>query len=111
MSIYWLCLIPGLLWFSSLIFAADRLNSRKTAILFDLTAVLCFAVGLGLYRYQVFDTNRGFFVVVFAVPLIYLGCFEIFRLIYKKLRHENPCINVRSGRWLGDPPVAGFFTD
>lgn len=110
MSIYWLCLIPGLIWLSALIFANDRLNSQKTAILFDLAAVLCFAAGVALYRYQILPEKRGFFVVVFAVPLIFIGCFEIFRLIYRSFRHENPCINVRSGRWLGDRPVDGFFT-
>ena len=95
---------------SSLILAADRLNSSKTAFLFYLAAVLCFVAGLVLYQYRVFDEKRGFFVVVFAVPLIYLSSFEIFRLLYKKLRHEGPCINVRSGRWIGDRPVDGFYT-
>jgi len=110
MTIYWICIIPFLLWMSSLIFAADRINSAKIALLFFLAALLCFAGGVVLYRYKAFDEKRGFFVVVFAVPLIYLSCFEFFRLIYKTMRHENPYINVRSGRWLGDRPVDGFYT-
>jgi len=110
MSIYWLCIIPFLLWITAIIFAADRLNSVKTAIVFDLAAVLCLVAGIVLYRYKVFEQKHGFFVVVFAVPLIFIGCFELFRLIYKKIRHENPCINVRSGRWIGDRPIDGFFT-
>jgi len=110
MNIYWICVLPFLLWMASLIFAADRINSLKTALLFDLAAIVCFAAGLVLYRYQTFEEKRGFFVVVFAVPLIYLTCFELFRVTYKKLRHEVPCINVRSGRWLGDRPVDGFYT-
>lgn len=110
MTIYWLCLIPFLLWVLSLLFASDRLNSKKFAYLFLLAALLCFAAGLVLYRYQIFDTKRGFFVVVFAVPLIHVVCFEVLRLIYRGLRHENPCINVRTGRGPGDRPVDGFFT-
>lgn len=49
-------------------------------------------------------------VVLFAVPLIFTGIFELFRLLYLAVRHENPCINVRSGRWIGDRPVDGFYT-
>jgi hypothetical protein len=110
MSIYWLCIIPFLLWFSSLLLGADRLNSRWLSYFFLLAAIFCFLAGLVLFRYQFFDTKRGFFVVIFAVPLIFLMCFEILRLIYRGLRHENPCLNVRSGRWIGDRPVDGFFT-
>lgn len=110
MSVYWLCIIPFLLWFLALLFAADRLNSQRTTYIFLLSAVLCFIAGLFLFHYQVFEAKRGFFVAVFAVPLIYLGVFELLRAIYKKRWHENPCINVRSGRWLGDRPVEGFFT-
>jgi hypothetical protein len=110
MSIYWLCLIPALLWFAGILFANDRLNSTKAAVLFDLAAVLCLVAGIILYHYQIFPEKRGFFVAVFAVPMIWLICFELFRLIYLKLRHEGPCINVRSGRWIGDRPVDGFFT-
>ncbi len=110
MSIYWLCIIPGLLWFSALLLQSDRLNSRITANLFLLGSVLCVAVGLLLVRFNAFPHNGGFFVVVFAVPLIFTGIFEVLRLIYRAIRHENPCINVRSGRWIGDPPVDGFYT-
>ena len=98
MSIYWLCIIPGLLWFSALLLQSDRLNSRITANLFLLGSVLCLAVGLLLVRFNAFPHNVGFFVVVFAVPLIFTGIFEVLRLIYRAIRHENPCINVRSGR-------------
>jgi hypothetical protein len=110
MNIYWICAVPFLLWISSLILAADRINSTTTALLFDLAAVICFAGGLVLFHYRVFDEKRGFFVVLFAVPLIYLTCFEFLRLIYRSGRHEVPCINVRSGRWIGDRPVDGFYT-
>src|SRR4051794_40289121 len=110
MSIYWLCLLPFLLWFLAILFAADRLNSSWTRYIFDLAAVLCFVIGLVLNHYQVFDEKRMFFVAVFAVPLIYLGVFELLRLVYERVRREVPCINVRSGRWIGDRPNNGFFT-
>ncbi len=110
MSIYWICLFPAVIWFAGVLFQADRLNSKKAAVAFDLAALLCFAAGIVLYRYHVFAEKRGFFIVVFAVPLIFLATFELFRFIYIALRHEGPCINVRSGRWIGDRPVDGFFT-
>ena len=110
MAIYWLCLIPFLLWVTALFLANDRLNSVKIAVSFDLVTVACFVAGLVLYKYQVFPVKRGFFIVVFAVPLIHVVDFELLRLIYRSIRHENPCYNVRSGRNIGDPPVNGFFT-
>jgi hypothetical protein len=110
MSIYWLSVIPGLLWFSALLFQADRLNSRITANLFLLASLLCSVAGFALNGYHVFPEKGGFFVVLFSVPIIFTGIFEIFRLIYIKIRHEGPCINVRSGRWIGDQPVDGFYT-
>jgi len=110
MYIYWLCLLPFILWFLGIFFAADRLNSTKARVLFDLAAVLCFLLGVVLYWYRVFPSKPEFFVGAFAVPLIFLGSFELLRLIYEKVRHETPCINVRSGRWIGDRPVDGFFT-
>src|SRR5258706_11652468 len=108
MSIYWLCIIPFLLWFAMTLFQIDRLNSPRFEFFVVLAAFLCFAAGLVLFRYQVFEAKRGFFVVVFAVPLIFVTCFEFLRLVYKKLRHENPCINVSSWTWVGDPPVDRF---
>jgi len=110
MSIYYLTIIPGVLWFSAILLQADRLNSRITANLFLLVSLLCFGAGFALDSRGFFPEKGGFIVVVFAVPLIFVGIFEILRLIYRAIRHENPCINVRSGRWLGDRPVDGFFT-
>jgi hypothetical protein len=110
MSIYYLTIIPGVLWFSALLLQADRLCSRITANLFLLASLLCFGAGFALDSRGFFPEKGGFIVVVFAVPLIFTGIFEIFRLIYRAIRHENPCINVRSGRWLGDRPIDGFFT-
>jgi hypothetical protein len=110
MSIYYVTIIPGLLWFAALMFQADRLCSRLTANLFLLASVLCFVAGLVLDSRGLFPEKGGYFVVIFAVPLIFTATFELFRMIYHAIRHENPCINVRSGRWIGDRPVDGFFT-
>jgi len=110
MSIYWLCLIPFLLWFAAILFQVDRLNSRGLTLAFLTANVLCLAAGIALYRYQVFAEKRGFFVVAFGLPLIWIAIFEIFRMIYRAIRHENPSINVRSGKWIGDRPTDGFFT-
>src|SRR2546423_2444195 len=110
MSMYYLTIIPGILWFSALLFQADRLCSRITANLFLLASLLCFGAGFALNARGFFPEKGGFIVVVFAVPLIFTGLFEIFRLIYRAIRHENPRINVRSGRWIGDRPRDGFFT-
>ena len=110
MSIYWLCIIPFLLWFAAILLQTDRLNSRRLTLFFLTTDIICFAAGVALYRYQAFPEKRGFFVVAFGIPLLWLTIFEVMRLIYKAIRHENPCINVRSGRWIGDRPVDGFFT-
>ena len=110
MSIYWLCIIPGLLWFLALLLQADRLCSRITANLFLLASVLCLIAGFVLDHDNYFPEKGGTIVVLFAVPLIFTGIFELFRLLYHAVRHENPCINVRSGRWIGDRPVDGFYT-
>ena len=72
--------------------------------------LFCFGAGFALNSRGFFPEKGGFIVVVFAVPLIFTATFEIFRMIYRAIRHENPCINVRSGRWIGDRPVDGFFT-
>ena len=110
MSIYWLCLIPFVIWCGSILLQADRLCSRTTANLFLLASLLCFGAGFALNARGFFPEKGGFFVVAFSVPLIFTGIFEIFRLIFHAIRHENPCINVRSGRWLGDRPRDGFYT-
>ena len=110
MSIYYLTVIPGLLWFSALLLQADRLCSRLTANLFLLASLLCFGAGFALDSRGFFPEKGGAIVVLFAVPLIFTGIFELFRLLYLAVRHENPCINVRSGRWIGDRPVDGFYT-
>jgi len=110
MSIYYITILPGILWFAALLLQADRLCSRITANLFLLGSLLFFIAGVALNHRGLFPEKGGFTVVVFAVPLIFTGIFELFRLIYHAVRHENPCINVRSGRWIGDPPVDGFFT-
>ena len=110
MSIYYLTIIPGALWFSALLLQADRLCSRITANLFLLASLLCFGAGFALNARGFFPEKGGFIVVVFAVPLIFTGIFEIFRVIYRSIRHENPCINVRTWRWIGDRPRDGFFT-
>lgn len=110
MSIYWLCLIPFLIWFGAAMLQTDRLCSRITANLFLLASLLCFGAGFALNARGFFPEKGGFIVVVFAVPLIFTGIFEIFRMIFHAIRHENPCINVRSGRWLGDRPRDGFYT-
>jgi hypothetical protein len=96
---------------SGITFGSDILNSRKFFCLIYLVDLVCLVAGVLLYRYRVFAEKPGFFVVVFAVPLIFLTCFEVLRLIYVAMRHENPCISVRSGRRTGEPPPAGFFTD
>ena len=111
MSIYWLSVIPFILWMSGITLGSDILNSRKSFYLLYFVDLVCLVAGVLLYRYRVFAEKPGFFVVVFAVPLIFLTCFEILRLIYVAVRHENPCISVRSGRRNGDPPTAGFFTE
>jgi len=110
MSVYYVAIIPGVLWFGALILQADRLCSRITANLFLLASVICLLAGILLDHYGYFPEKGGALVVLFAVPLIFTGTFEIFRFIYRAIRHENPCINVRSGRWLGDRPVDGFYT-
>jgi hypothetical protein len=109
-SIYLLFFIPFALWMLSLMLQHDRLNSRMVANLLVLAALFCFGAGFALGHRGFFPEKGGFMVVVFAVPLIFIGTFEILRLIYRSFRHENPCINVRSGRWLGDRPVDGFLT-
>src|SRR5258708_37658340 len=109
MSIYYLTIIPGVLWFSAIVLQVDRLNSRITANLFLLASLLCFGAGFAPERRGFCPETGGFIVVVFAVPLIFVGIFEILRLIYIKLRHEGPSINVRTMRWIGDRPVDGFF--
>lgn len=110
MSIYYLTIIPGLLWFSALLLQADRLCSRLTANLFLLASLLCFGAGFALDARGYFPEKGGAVVVLFGVPLIFTGTFELFRLLYRAVRHENPCINVRTGRWIGDRPVDGFYT-
>ena len=110
MSIYYATTIPGVLWFAALLLQADRLCSRITASLFLLLSVLCLITGIVLHHNNFFPEKGGAIVVLFAVPLIFTGIFELFRLLYHALRHENPCINVRSGRWIGDRPVDGFYT-
>lgn len=86
----------------------DRLNSRLIADIVLVAAILCCVAGVMLDRYEVFG---GMMAVLFAGPLIFVAVFEISRLVYIWIRHETPCINYRSGRWLGDPPVNGFFTE
>lgn len=110
MSIYYATTIPGVLWFAALLLQADRLCSRITANLFLLLSVLCLIAGIVLHHNNFFPEKGGAIVVLFAVPLIFTGIFEIFRLIHRAMRHENPCINVRSGRLIGDRPADGFFT-
>jgi hypothetical protein len=110
MSVYWLGLIPFLLWFASILFQNDRMCSRVTENLFLLASVLCFALGSVLHHYEAFPEKPGFFVVAFGTPLLFVGISEICRLIYVRIRGEVPCINVRSGRWIGDPPMNGHWT-
>jgi len=110
MSVYWLGLIPFLLWFASILLQNDRMCSRVTENLFLLASVLCFVLGIVLHHYEVFPEKPGFFVVAFGTPLLFVGISEICRLVYIRVRNETPCINVRSGRWIGDRPVDGFFT-
>lgn len=110
MSAYYLTIIPGTLWFGATMLQADRLCSRITANLFLLASLLCFGAGFALNSRGFFPEKGGLIVVVFSVPLIFTGITEIFRLIYVAVRHETPCINYRSGRWLGDRPRDGFFT-
>ena len=110
MSVYYLTIIPGALWFAALLLQADRLCSRITANLFLLASLLCFGAGFALDSRGFFPEKGGAIVVLFAVPLIFTGIFEIFRLIFYSIRHENPCINVRSGRWIGDHPRDGLYT-
>ena len=111
MSAYYLTIIPGVLWFAALILQTDRLCSRITANLFLLASLLCFGAGFALDSRGFFPEKGGAIVVLFAVPLIFTGIFEILRIAYHAVWHENPCINVRSGRWIGDPPVDGFYTN
>src|SRR5260221_11070870 len=108
MSIYYLTIIPGVLWFSAILLQTDRLCSRITANLFLLASLLCFGAGFALDSRGFFPEKGGFIVVVFAVPLIFTGIFEIFRLIYRAIRPRNPCINVRPGRRTGGRPLAAF---
>ena len=110
MSVYYLAIIPGVLWFTAIILQTDRLCSRITANLFLLASLLCFGAGFALNARGFFPQVGGFMVVMFSVPLVFTGIFEIFRLVFYAVRHENPCINVRSGRWIGDRPRDGFFT-
>lgn len=110
MSVYWLGLIPFILWFASIMLQNDRMCSRIAENLFFLASVLCFAVGIVLHQYQVFPEKPGFFVVGFGTPLLFVGISELCRIIYVTVRGETPCINVRSGRWIGDRPLDGFFT-
>jgi hypothetical protein len=109
-SVYYLAIIPFLLWFASILFQNDRMCSLITENLFLLASVLCFALGIILHHYVVFPEKPGFFVVAFGTPMLFVGTSEICRLIYVAVRHETPCINVRSGRWIGDPPVNGHWT-
>ncbi len=110
MSVYYLAIIPFTLWFASILFQNDRMCSRVTKNVFIALSVLCVALGFVLHSYGVFPEKPGFFVVAFGMPLLFVGISEIFRLIFRAVRHENPCINVRSGRWIGDRPRDGFFT-
>ena len=110
MSVYYLAIIPFLLWVVSIFLQNDRLCSRTIANIFLLVAALCFVGGVVLHHYEVFPQKSGFFVVAFGTPLLLGVIWEICRLIYVAIRHENPCFNYRSGRWLGDPPRNGFYT-
>ena len=110
MSVYWLAIIPFVLWFSSILLQNDRLCSRATRVGFLAASLLCLALGIVLHQYRVFPEKPGFFLAAFGTPLLFVGISEIFRLVYIRGRGETPCINVRSGRWIGDPPVNGFYT-
>ncbi len=110
MSPYFLAIIPFVLWFASILFQNDRLCSRATRVVFLFACLACLALGIVLHHYSVFPEKPGFFIVAFGTPLLFVGLSEICRLIYISIRHETPCINVRSGRWIGDPPVNGFYT-
>jgi len=105
-----LLIIPFFLWMLTLLLQNDRLCSATTRYVVLLVSAACLALGIVLRQYGVFSQKAGFFVVAFGMPLLFVGFSEICRLVYVAIRHETPCINVRSGRWIGDPPVNGFFT-
>ncbi|MBV9241689.1 MAG: hypothetical protein JO314_06765 [Acidobacteria bacterium] len=108
--IYFLGLIPAYLAFVALMLQNDRICSRATTVVFEALSLLCLGLGILLHQYHVFPEKPGFFVVAFGIPLLFVGFSDICRVMYIAWRHETPCINVRSGRWIGDPPVNGFYT-
>jgi hypothetical protein len=102
--------IPLFLWMLGLFLQNDRLCSAGTRYLYLLVTVLCLAAGILLNHYNVFPEKGGGMTVLFGVPLVFAAVFEICRLVYVAIRHETPCINYRTGRWLGDAPRNGFYT-
>jgi hypothetical protein len=102
--------IPFCLWVLVLMFQNDRMCSLVTQYLFILASALCLVLGFVLRQDQMFPEKAGFFVVAFGMPLLWIGISEIWRIVFVRIRHEPPCYNYRSHRWLGDPPRDGFFT-
>ncbi len=94
MWIYYICALPLLLALVWFVLSGDLLNIRKLFYISYLTAALSFLAGLALFYLKPFgaDAYPGLILLIFSIALIYLSCFEILRLIYRRFRKEDPCI-------------------
>jgi hypothetical protein len=111
MSLYVIA-IPLVLELALFVLSGDLLNIRKLFYWGYLSAVLSFLAGFWLFYFRTLDAYSypGFILLIFSIPLIYLTCFEVFRLIYKKFRSEEPCItNLTSV--IGTRPIGSIFSE
>lgn len=87
----------------------DLINHRRFFLWCFIAAFLSFIAGLILFFLNIQDISTATNFVIFSVPIIYLVCFESFRIIFKHFTGENPCITSVTSR-VGDAPFGGIFS-
>lgn len=89
-------------------FSTDLVTNRKFARVCAIASVPWFIFGLVLAYFHPIELEPVMTVCVFAIPLVYLLCFQILRVVFRHITREEPYITDVASI-VGQRPISGLF--